>query len=238
MNNEELLREIELQRALMIAVATGGERIETVNSDYSARRSTIRTELSARGLSDPNPFADLWSWYGKWHGGDLPTYQSRRVFISELYQPLIDQIHDRAVRGARVFAEPTGWAKVDRDLDEMRQRLERAQNETQFQSVGHLCREIIITLAQGVFDPNRHQLPDVMQISPTDAKRMLEAYISTELAGSSHEALRRHAKAALDVSNDLQHRRTARFREAALCAEATSSVVNLLAIIDGRRDPE
>jgi hypothetical protein len=38
-----------------------------------------------------------------------------------------------------------------------------------------------------------------------------------------------HAKAALDLANDLQHRRTAGFRDAALWAEATSAVVNLIA---------
>jgi hypothetical protein len=35
----------------------------------------------------------------------------------------------------------------------------------------------------------------------------------------------------------LQHKRTASFRDAALCSEATTSVVNLIAIIAGRRDP-
>ena len=38
------------------------------------------------------------------------------------------------------------------------------------------------------------------------------------------------------LTNDLQHHRTATFRQAALCAEATASVVNLVAIISGRRD--
>jgi hypothetical protein len=57
-----------------------------------------------------------------------------------------------------------------------------------------------------------------------------------ELAGGINEAARRHAKATLDVANDLQHRRTATFRDAALCAEATTSVINLVAIISGRRN--
>jgi hypothetical protein len=65
---------------------------------------------------------------------------------------------------------------------------------------------------------------------------MIEAYINKELAGSTNEASRRHAKAALDLANDLQHKRTAHFRQAALCAEATNSVMNLIAIISGRRD--
>lgn len=74
------------------------------------------------------------------------------------------------------------------------------------------------------------------EISPTDAKRMLEAYIVVVLAGGAHEHVRKHARAALDLAVHLQHRRTATFREAAICVEATTSVINLIAIIAGRRD--
>ena len=68
---------------------------------------------------------------------------------------------------------------------------------------------------------------------------MIEAYIAVELAGASKEALRRHAKAAFDLANELQHKRTADFRHAALSSEATVAVINLIAIASstGRRDP-
>jgi hypothetical protein len=63
---------------------------------------------------------------------------------------------------------------------------------------------------------------------------MLEAYIAVELSGSSEEAARRHAKAALALGADLAHRRTATLRDAALCVEATTSVVNIVAILAER----
>ena len=63
---------------------------------------------------------------------------------------------------------------------------------------------------------------------------MLEAYIAVELSGSSEEAARRHAKAALALAADLAHRRTATLRDAALCVEATTSVVNVVAILAER----
>ena len=86
------------------------------------------------------------------------------------------------------------------------------------------------------YDSEKHFTEDGTQPSETDAKRMLNAYIWTELAGGPNEGVRRHAKAALTLANDLQHHRTATRRQAALCAEASTSVVNLLAIISGRRD--
>jgi len=238
--DEELLAAIEAQRNLMIAVATGGPRIQSVDDEYRERRALIQDALRKKGVRDPNPYSDLWAWYGKWSSGDLPSYQSRRQYISELYESLIELIRSGPKgQRAEVFDEPTGWVKVDRSLGEIRLRLERASSEEQFQAVGLLCRETLISLAQIVFDPDIHKpLDDVSSISKTDAKRMLEAYLAHEMRGRSNEVARRHAKAALDLANVMQHRRTATFRQAAFCAEATTSVVNLIAIISGRRDPE
>jgi hypothetical protein len=127
---------------------------------------------------------------------------------------------------------------VDRGVEKFRHAIETATREEDFQGVGLLCREVLISLAQAVYVTERHPTSDGVEPSETDAKRMLEAYLMHELAGGRNEAARRHAKAALDLANDLQHRRTAGFRDAALCAEATSAVVNLIAIISGRRDPQ
>lgn len=236
--NEELIKEIETQRSLMIAVATGGPRIQSTNAEYQDRRNKLATMLADLGIADPNPFSDLWDWYGKWSSGDLPSYQSRRQFISDLYGPLIDRLKRRTpTRSAPIFREPTGWAKVDRTVSEIRQRLERASTEEQFQAVGLLCREALITVAQTVFDRTRHKILDGVDVSGTDAKRMLEAYLAAELAGGENKIARQHAKAALDLANELQHKRTATFRQAALCSEATASVINLIAIMSGQRDP-
>jgi hypothetical protein len=136
---------------------------------------------------------------------------------------------------AVVFEEPTGWQKVDRQIQEMRSRLDEAENEEQFQSVGLLCREVLISAAQEVYQPTRHPPIDEKTPSATDAARMLEAIFEVELAGSSNAEARAHAKAAFKLTNALQHKRVADFRTAGLCAEGTLSVVNMLAIVAGRR---
>jgi hypothetical protein len=219
----------------MIDVATGGPRIQEVNDEYRERRSLLRKELGERRLEDPSPFVDLWAWYSRWSSGDLPSYQSRRLFIAELYEPVIRAVEDSS---SGQMQEPTGWARVDRTVTELRSRLASARTEEQYQSVGLLCRETLISLAQEVYDPKRHLTVDRITASHTDAKRMLEAYIAIEVRGRSNSEARKHAKAALDLANRLQHNRTADFREAALCVEASTSVVNIIAILSGRRDPE
>ena len=237
-DNPELLQEIAAQKSLMIAVSTGGPRIQEKDQEYQERRSRIKTYLLKRNMDDPNPYPDLWAWYGKWSSGDLPTYQSRRKYISDLYQPLLDYFAaTRESRPSEPVQEPTGWAKVDRVLESIRIQIESAKNEEEFQVVGLFCREALISLAQSVYDPSVHKSMDGVSPSEADTYRMLEGYFAKELEGSSNEACRKHAKAALVLANDLQHRRTATFRDAALCAEATRTVINIVAILSGRRNP-
>lgn len=232
----ELISEIEAQRDLMIAVSTGGPRIQEKNSEYQERRKRIIARLHGLGIKDPNLYADLWAWYGKWSSGDLPTYQSRRDYISKMYQPLIDYLNsNRLERILEPNPEPTGWERVDRCIDKVIYHLETAKTEEDFQVVGLLCREALISLAQAVYDPSVHKNTDGVKPSETDAKRMLENYFSTELPGSSNEELRKHAKASLNLANNLQHKRTANFRDASLCSEATRTVVNIVAILSGKR---
>ena len=237
-DTEDILRQLDRLRNIMIAVSTGGPRINEVNSEYKRHYSQLTEQLEGRGIQNAVPFMDLWDWYGRWSSGDLPTYQSRREYISGLLEPVVKRLRDApSARGAEIFPEPTGWPRIDRTLGDARARLESASTEEQFQTVGLLCREVLISLAQTVFDPTRHPSLDNVTASKTDAKRMLDRYLAVELAGGSNAIARRHAKASLDLANQLQHERTAAFRKAALCAEATASAVNIIAILSGIRDP-
>lgn len=142
----------------------------------------------------------------------------------------------KTTEDVEIFAEPIGWPKVDRQVEELRFRLREATTEEQFQSVGHLCREALISVAQAVYNRERYPPPDGVAPSPTDAKRMLDAFVSVELSGAGHTNARKHAKAAVDLANDVQHDRTASFRDAALCAEATVSVIRIIAVVSGRHE--
>lgn len=234
MTDDELIEGLESLRNSMIAVATGGPRINDVNDGYQRTFAAVSAELARRQISSPRTYASLWDWYGRWSSGDLPSYQSRRTFVGELINPLVARIRT----GRPEELQPTGWQRVDRAVGEVRDRLASAKNAEQFQAVGLVCREILISLAQAVYSPKRHPPVDGVAPSKTDAKRMLEGYIAVELGGSGNEEARKHTRSALDLANALQHRRGATFREAALCVEATTTVTNVIAIVAGRRDPQ
>ncbi len=237
MNDKQLLAAMNRLQDMMRSVSTGGGTIEHMNSRYRSLWLNVDAELSRRAIENPNEFTDLWQWYGRWSSGDLPSYASRRTYIAELYAPLTRMIHNTRAGTRADLEEPTGWARVDRTIDEMRRQLAQARTEEQLQQVGLLAREALISLGQAVYDPERHVPSDGVQPSATDAKRMLDAFISGELPGQDNEVRRRHVKASVDLAMEVQHQRTATFRDAALCAEATTSVVNSLAILSGRRDP-
>lgn len=236
MTEQDCIKELEAEKAMMVSVSTGGARIQEVNQDYIERRHRIRPFLLTIGVADPNPYPDLWAWHGKWSSGELPTYRSRREYLLQLFQPTMEALSRRA---AGIVAEPavvpTGWTRVDRGIDAIRQRLETARTELEFQTVGLLCRETLISLGQAVYDSALHTPSDGVAPSATDGYRMIEAFISATLSGSSNDIIRKHTKSALDLANQLQHRRTASLRDAALCAEATRTVANIVAIISDKR---
>ena len=61
------------------------------------------------------------------------------------------------MRGGKIIFDVTtadgAWLRVDRTLDEIRSRFVEADTEEQFQAVGHLCRDALISLAHAVYDP-------------------------------------------------------------------------------------
>lgn len=235
---QNMIITLQRLRDIMVSVSTGGQRIQDTNNEYRSLLSSIDQELRQRGIEHNIPFSDLWEWHGRWSSGDLPTYKSRRQFIAELFNPLLRHVQDLQFGRLPRIEEPTGWLKVDRTVTEIRRRIAESKNEEQYQAVGLLCREALISLAQAVHDPEKYESIDEIEFSETDVKRMLDAYYASELSGASNQVARKHARASYDLAVKLQHRRTATFRQAALCVESTISLINMIAIISGRRDPD
>ena len=143
---------------------------------------------------------------------------------------------ERLGQRKQTFDEPTGWEKVDRQIKAAQDHLRTSDTEEHFQAVGLLCREALITVCQEVYDSQRHGTRNGVVPSSTDVERMLEAFFDSELPGKTNEDARAYSKAALRLTLALQHKRSADFRMAALCVEATVSAVNILALLGNRRN--
>lgn len=135
---------------------------------------------------------------------ELPLFEDNQE-VQELRKKLFARFSRFAVSDLYMEEyELTGRERVDRSIAEMKTRLEIADNEEQFQAIGMLGRETLITVAQQVFDAEKHPTLDGVETSITDAKRMLEAFLQHELADSSEKA-RKFAKSAVDLGNQLTH---------------------------------
>jgi hypothetical protein len=212
----------------MTSVSTGGQRIQEVEGEYKVKFDFVNKALQKLNIQNPNPYRDLWDLYGKW-SSDFGAYRERRAYIKEMFNTLVQTLEENEEpETISITVDLTGWERIERSINEIKRRQAEAINEEQFQVVGLLCRETIITLAQSVFIAKKHTVKEDIKLSKTDAKRMLDSYISIELAGSSNEILRKYAKATLDLANVLTHKRTATKKDASLCSIATLSLINFI----------
>jgi|LSQX01.1.fsa_nt_gb hypothetical protein len=230
-NKRDILEKIEQLKNLMIAVSTGGPKIKTVEYDYISKYTFLNQCFEKLCIDNPNSFKSLWDWYGRWSQPDLSTYASRRAFLIDMYQPLIDIITKSTEDSIAAEYQPTGWDRVDRAAYEMKKQLAAAATEEQFQAIGMLGREMMITIAQQVFDKTIHKTDDGIEPSDTDTKRMLDAFLGFELSGATNERTRKFAKSAVDMANHLTHDRMATKRDASMCLVSVTSVASLIKLI-------
>ncbi|HOU84565.1 MAG TPA: hypothetical protein PLA54_05320 [Spirochaetota bacterium] len=227
---------IERIKKYLIDTSTGQTRIQDVDENYKIELKQLNEALKVMKIDNPINYKTLWDWYLFYKNNNLPSYSLRRKYVNDLINPLIEAIEsfDRLNDIDSLFDSNIGWPKVDNNIILIKKTLFEADCTEKYQSVGLICRETIISLSQIVFDKQKHKLSDV-EISDTDAKRMIEAYLSYELSGSSNETIRKLAKSSLDLANELTHKRTADFKLSALCAQSTISLINIIAIISGKK---
>lgn len=227
----KVIEKINYLKNIMTSVSTGGQRIQDINDEYKKIYEEVSLELKRLGLKNPNTYSDLWEWYGKWSSGEMPKYRDRRVYLIDLFKDILNQLENHN-NGEELKIELTGWERIERSVGEIRLRLGEANNEEQFQAIGLICRETIISLALEVYDKDEHPPLDGVEPSATDAKRMLESYIAVKLPKRENESLRRYSKATNSLSNELIHKRTATMKLAKLCSSSCINLVNLVRILE------
>ena len=207
---------------------TSDAEIEFVNAAIYA---PIPTCKALRGLTEKDHDLILDALREVW-----PATEAGGTFIQRIsFHINTDSFRDEFTH---LFTSPTGWQRVDRTMERIRELLVTASTEEHFQEVGVLCREGLISVAQAVFDSKQHPpLPnDDTNVSDTDVKRMLARYVASEYRGPSGKEIRKCVDSTVDLANKATHRRNSSYRDAALCAQATLNVVGLAALLSGKRD--
>ena len=129
------------------------------------------------------------------------------------------------------------WERVHRGMREMELQLRGAKTEEQCQAIGNLGRDVAISLAQAVYEPEVHGANDRQgtPIGRDDAKRMLDAYLDVAMPGSGNAEFRAFAKAAIQQATALSHKRTASPQQANLAVIAMDSVIRIVEVLSGRQ---
>ncbi|MCT4600863.1 MAG: hypothetical protein N4A32_08225 [Marinifilaceae bacterium] len=231
---KSLLNDINSIKEILVDVFTKKYEILSVEIIYKDIYNKVNNALKEINVENPNKFNDILKWYNTWTAFNF-TDEDLIKEIDKLYKDCITLIDDSEEKElAEVFVNLKGWDKVKYSLQNIKTDLDKAQKEDQFQAIGLYSRELIISLAQEIYDENIHVVLDNKKISKTDANGMFNAYISKELAGSSNENIRKYIKNTLSLANELVHKRTATKREAALCVNAIVALVNFFGIIEKR----
>lgn len=222
---------------------TGSQIIKKCNSyaiDFNVTIPIISSDFGKFGTIVPNKRTALYKNLCEFNGQqqfiiikelcELPIFEENKK-VNELKEKLF-QRYGIFSSGLEIIEKmsSTGWERVDRTISEIKNRLAVASTEEQYQAIGMLSRETLITIAQQVFDASKHKTLDGVDASNLDAKRMLEAYLQYELSSSSEKA-RKFAKSAVDFSNQLTHDRNATKLDASMCLVAVISVASLIKTI-------
>lgn len=155
-----------------------------------------------------------------------------RDVAREQFVPLLDALDDREELFEPVGEgeELAGWDAVDDEVQAIREDFVTADSASDYANLARQCREVFVTLADLVYEEDVHgPLPErELGTGGGTVKARLGGFIRTEAAGSRHGEMRAVALRALDLANQLQHRRTTERWEAASLADATIFVVGLL----------
>lgn len=198
---------------------------------------TCRVVCSRIGLSFPElPFRDRSSFRRYWlDQGMTGSYERRREYLRDLFEHLELQVaHAREFEMTQQLAvpvnggTPTGWARIDREVSQLRASFAAARTEKDHSAVGHACTRIVEELGVQCFDETLDVLPGA-SVPPRDKTKIrLDAVINRLAQGSENDDLRRVARATIEFSQTVKHRSTPTRRDAGIVADTTIQLVNIM----------
>lgn len=74
-------------KKILTEVSTGQARIQDCNDEYTSLYNNLSEYFQSAGIKNPNPYSDLWEFYGYWKK-HLKTYAERRAYVIKLYKNL------------------------------------------------------------------------------------------------------------------------------------------------------
>lgn len=93
---ESVISLLNSEKEYLIKTGTGELQIRgtSANDDYKKIHSNASNLLKQLGIEHVNNYTDLWAWFNDYKKQNLDSYQSRRIYINDLYSPLLELLNN------------------------------------------------------------------------------------------------------------------------------------------------
>lgn len=217
---------LQAQANTIVAVGTGGERIQNVDTRWQRDARTLNANFRRLGLKPAFPWNGLWDWYG-YYSQNLASYHERRTYIRELTQEALAQLDQIEARGgvhdpAADDDTPT-WENLNGRISGLIEEYSTARDRDGWQDVGRRSREILIDFGKLIADP---AIVAEGQEAPkgADAKAWFDLFLARFVRGRDKSELRATMRAVWDLAQKVTHGHIADV-DAFAAAQATVLVV-------------
>lgn len=213
----------------------GGERL----GDEDMRDALLALRAVLKRLAVPPldlPFRDFTTFRSHWlKQGASGSWQARRDILNDLFGPLHDELADMETRSLeRSLADPvsprgrTGWSRIDAEVAELRRHFGGALTPQDYRNVGNDCTIVMEALSRQLYDPDRHLREGEQEPPVNNTKQRLERFVEDAATGPENAALRKLARAGIEMAQAVKHNPTPDRRSAGVAADATILLANLL----------
>ncbi len=216
---------------------SGGEVLDDIQMRDALR--TLRVMVDRIGISgfDP-PFRDFAGFRNYWKRegmSDSGGYALRRNCLAGIFNDLHDQLEQLEVSSlTSTIADPVsthtllGWPVVDMELNELRRHFAAARTPQDYRGVGNDCVHVTEALSRHVYDPTVHLRPGETEPAVSQTKNRLDRYVEDTLLGPDNAALRKLAKATIELAQQVKHSSAPTRTEAGIAADAVILLANML----------
>lgn len=209
--------------------------LETVNKAYRMLCARIGVE------SQRLPFRD-WTEYERWRRRENWVYlkqieanYTEDIFWDEFFGHLENHVQDTLeaswtqdlLRAISPHQE-TGWAAVDDEIAELRRKFSIARTASDHSAIGFQCVRVLEQLAAASYVQGVHGRFASGEPAKGDTKKRFEAIIKAHASGSENEVLRKIARDAVALSQEVKHRHTPSREDAGIAADAVIFLTNVI----------
>lgn len=241
-NRDDIEVAVPLARVIHDELETFGTDSNNIMTEHQMRVSlrALSAVTERLGVKADVPFRDFSTFRSWWiRNGARGSWQARRDLLHDIFEPIHDDLAALEEKSlASTLAEPisphsrTGWPTVDTEISELRRHFLAAQTPQDYRAVGLDCVAVTEALSGTVYRSDRHLRQGETEPPVDKTKQRLDRFIEDALQGPDNAAIRKLARSAIELAQEVKHSDTPTRREAGIAADAVILVANILRRLD------